>query len=76
MPQGYPGGPAPGQQPMPSYPGAPANPSMPGYGGGAPAGPAVPGINVRDYKCNHDPVYAVMNFTSVYICLFRADYFL
>uniref|UniRef100_A0A671LMS0 Annexin n=1 Tax=Sinocyclocheilus anshuiensis TaxID=1608454 RepID=A0A671LMS0_9TELE len=35
MPQGYPGVPAPGQQPMPVYPGAP-NPSMPGYGGGVP----------------------------------------
>uniref|UniRef100_A0A674BDQ9 Annexin n=1 Tax=Salmo trutta TaxID=8032 RepID=A0A674BDQ9_SALTR len=49
MPQGYPGGPAPGQQPMPGYPGgAPApNPSMPGYGGGAPAIPHSPAINVR-----------------------------
>uniref|UniRef100_A0A8B9KEE5 Annexin n=1 Tax=Astyanax mexicanus TaxID=7994 RepID=A0A8B9KEE5_ASTMX len=47
MPQGYPGGPAPGQQPMPAYPGAapvpnPSMPTMPGYGGGAPAGPGVP----------------------------------
>uniref|UniRef100_A0A8C1ARF5 Annexin n=2 Tax=Cyprinus carpio TaxID=7962 RepID=A0A8C1ARF5_CYPCA len=41
MPQGYPGGPAPGQQPMPAYPGAP-NPSMPGYGGGVPTGPTPP----------------------------------
>lgn len=53
MPQGYPGGPAPGQQPMPGYPGGPApvpNPSMPGYGGGGPSGPsppAVPAISVR-----------------------------
>uniref|UniRef100_A0AAR2IWV8 Annexin n=1 Tax=Pygocentrus nattereri TaxID=42514 RepID=A0AAR2IWV8_PYGNA len=44
MPQGYPGGPAPGQQPMPGYPGGapapnPSMPTMPGYGGGAPAGP-------------------------------------
>uniref|UniRef100_A0A8C1H410 Annexin n=1 Tax=Cyprinus carpio carpio TaxID=630221 RepID=A0A8C1H410_CYPCA len=38
---GYPGGPAPGQQPMPAYPGAP-NPSMPGYGGGVPTGPTPP----------------------------------
>ncbi|KAG9345935.1 hypothetical protein JZ751_007749 [Albula glossodonta] len=45
MPQGYPGGPAPGQ-PMPNYPGAPApNPSMPAYGGGAPAAPVAPAIN-------------------------------
>uniref|UniRef100_A0A7N8WV53 Annexin n=1 Tax=Mastacembelus armatus TaxID=205130 RepID=A0A7N8WV53_9TELE len=44
-PQGYPGGPAPGQ-PMPSYPGAPAtNPSMPGYGGGVPANPQAPAFN-------------------------------
>uniref|UniRef100_A0A674BDQ7 Annexin n=1 Tax=Salmo trutta TaxID=8032 RepID=A0A674BDQ7_SALTR len=51
MPQGYPGGPAPGQQPMPGYPGgAPApNPSMPGYGGGAPAIPHSPAIN-RGYR--------------------------
>lgn len=47
MPQGYPGGPAPGQQPMPAYPGGtpvpnPSMPTMPGYGGGAPAGPGVP----------------------------------
>lgn len=41
MPQGYPGGPAPGQQPMPAYPGVP-NPSMPGYGGGVPTGPTPP----------------------------------
>uniref|UniRef100_A0A8C1VJQ3 Annexin n=1 Tax=Cyprinus carpio TaxID=7962 RepID=A0A8C1VJQ3_CYPCA len=41
MPQGYPGGPAPGQQPMPAYPGA-QNPSMPGYGGGVPTGPTPP----------------------------------
>lgn len=58
MPQGYPGVPAPGQQPMPSYPGAPVpNPSMPGYGGGVPAGPAgpaVPAINVSDGQL-HDP---------------------
>ena len=60
MPQGYPGGPAPGQQPMPQgYPGAPApapSPSMPGYGGGAPAGqttPAAPAINVR---CRYFPL--------------------
>uniref|UniRef100_A0A8C2HH73 Annexin n=1 Tax=Cyprinus carpio TaxID=7962 RepID=A0A8C2HH73_CYPCA len=32
MPQGYPAAPAPGQQPMPAFPGAP-NPSMPGYAG-------------------------------------------
>ncbi|KAJ8264330.1 hypothetical protein GJAV_G00147930 [Gymnothorax javanicus] len=49
-PQGYPGGPAPGQQPMPNYPGAPAsNPSMPAYGGGAPAAPVAPAIN-RGYR--------------------------
>ncbi|KAK3559939.1 hypothetical protein QTP86_028852 [Hemibagrus guttatus] len=52
MPQGYPGGPAPGQQPMPTYPGAapapnPSFPGMPGFGGpGAPAGPAGPGAPV------------------------------
>ncbi|KAJ8284887.1 hypothetical protein COCON_G00037370 [Conger conger] len=46
MPQGYPGGPAPGQQPMPNYPGAPApNPSMPAYGGGAPAASMAPAVN-------------------------------
>uniref|UniRef100_A0AAY4A9I2 Annexin n=1 Tax=Denticeps clupeoides TaxID=299321 RepID=A0AAY4A9I2_9TELE len=45
MPQGYPGGPpAPGQQPMPGYPGAPVpNPSMPAYGGGTPS--VVPAIS-------------------------------
>uniref|UniRef100_A0A669CGM1 Annexin n=1 Tax=Oreochromis niloticus TaxID=8128 RepID=A0A669CGM1_ORENI len=43
-PQGYPGGPSPGQ-PMPSYPGAPAtNPSMPGYGSGGPSNPQAPAI--------------------------------
>ncbi|XP_062298139.1 annexin A11b isoform X1 [Scomber scombrus] len=43
--QGYPGGPAPGQQPMPNYPGAPpTNPSVPGYGSGAPSHPQAPAI--------------------------------
>ncbi|TTZ04183.1 Annexin A11 [Bagarius yarrelli] len=47
MPQGYPGGPAPGQQPMPNYPGAapgqnPSFPGMPGFGGPGPAGPGAP----------------------------------
>lgn len=59
MPQGYPGGPAPGQQPMPTYPGGapapnPSYPSMPGFGGpGAPAGPGAPvapAFNVRFKK--------------------------
>uniref|UniRef100_A0A3Q3LP02 Annexin n=1 Tax=Labrus bergylta TaxID=56723 RepID=A0A3Q3LP02_9LABR len=46
-PQGYPGGPAPGQ-PMPNYPGAPAtNPSMPGYGSGVPSNPQAPAVHVR-----------------------------
>ncbi|KAJ8365749.1 hypothetical protein SKAU_G00145800 [Synaphobranchus kaupii] len=49
MPQGYPGGSAPGQQPMPNYPGAPApNPSMAGYGA-APAAPMAPAVN-RGYR--------------------------
>ncbi|XP_056152574.1 annexin A11b [Lampris incognitus] len=55
--QGYPAGPAPGQQPMPNYPGAPpTNPSMPGYGGAAPThSPAAPAISkgyrgsIKDY---------------------------
>ncbi|KAJ8406757.1 hypothetical protein AAFF_G00296730 [Aldrovandia affinis] len=46
MPQGYQGGPAPGQQPVPNYGGAPAtSPSMPAYGGGAPAAPMAPAVN-------------------------------
>uniref|UniRef100_A0A672YW86 Annexin n=1 Tax=Sphaeramia orbicularis TaxID=375764 RepID=A0A672YW86_9TELE len=41
-PQGYPGGPAPGQ-PMPNYPAGPAtSPSMPAHGGGAPSHPQAP----------------------------------
>lgn len=47
MPQGYPGGPAPGQpQPPSNYPQGP-NPSMPGFGGGAP--PQGPPVN-RGYR--------------------------
>ncbi len=63
MPQGYPGVPAPGQQPMPAYPGAP-NPSMPGYGGGVPTGPtppAGPAVNVRDCQL-HQPLGAFVWF--------------
>lgn len=50
-PQGYPGGPSPGQ-PMPGYPGAPAtNPSMPGYGSGGPSNPQGPAMPVRCGRC-------------------------
>uniref|UniRef100_A0A667YVK3 Annexin n=1 Tax=Myripristis murdjan TaxID=586833 RepID=A0A667YVK3_9TELE len=49
-PQGYPGGPAPGQS-MPNYPAAPAtNPSTPGYGSGVPSTPQAPAISVRLFK--------------------------
>lgn len=49
-PQGYPGGPAPGQ-PTPNYPAAPAtNPSTPGYGSGVPSSPQAPAISVRLFK--------------------------
>uniref|UniRef100_A0A671RJ70 Annexin n=1 Tax=Sinocyclocheilus anshuiensis TaxID=1608454 RepID=A0A671RJ70_9TELE len=64
MPQGYPGVPAPGQQPMPAFPGAP-NPSMPGYGGGVPTGPtppAAPAVNVRDCQL-HQPHQAFVCFS-------------
>uniref|UniRef100_A0A672PHL6 Annexin n=1 Tax=Sinocyclocheilus grahami TaxID=75366 RepID=A0A672PHL6_SINGR len=64
MPQGYPGVPAPGQQPMPMYPGA-LNPSMPGYGGGVPTGPtppAAPAVNVRDSQL-HQPHQALVCFS-------------
>lgn len=75
MPQGYPGVPAPGQQPMPSYPGAPVpNPSMPGYGGGVPAGPAVPAINVSDGPLPFSVQYiqyVCLQLISSHICRIR-----
>uniref|UniRef100_A0A8C2ERQ1 Annexin n=1 Tax=Cyprinus carpio TaxID=7962 RepID=A0A8C2ERQ1_CYPCA len=63
MPQGYPAAPAPGQQPMPAFPGAP-NPSMPGYAGGVPTGPtppAAPAVNVRHCQL-HQPLGAFKGY--------------